>query len=146
MQITLYVTKSEKNKINKVLTLPANVEGHIKGRCDVLRPVIELQNASFDISNVQYNYAYIPLFKRYYFVHITFENNTKVLELTVDPLMSWKTDILASTCHATRSSKGNKDFNDEMVRSGTKYTYEVSELGNGFASKDQFVMIVAGSI
>lgn len=91
MIIELYKNYSEKNVIRKVLENRIELTGTIRDdSVDLLNPVITVNN---DIEYYQYNYAYIPEFKRYYF----FAEPPRIIRtgvcqliLTVDVLMSFK--------------------------------------------------------
>ena len=119
MKITLYINKSEYEKINKVLEFQGEMSGTLRTPTSVLRPVIDIQfddlivttqrqlsyngndvvyNTSDEISynfNIDYsiiNYVYIHEFKRYYFITDKVFTSNKILTLSLnnDPLMSFK--------------------------------------------------------
>ena len=114
MQIILYNTASENNKINKdISTEILTVDGTLKNECAISNPMIRLQ-ATSDIVNA--NYAYIPTFKRYYFVNkvTSLANGLWLLDLSCDVLMSFKDSILDLECVVSRSSSSyNSYFNDD---------------------------------
>ena len=113
MQIILYNTASENNKINKdISTVILSVDGTLKNECAVSNPTIRLQ-ATADILNA--NYAYIPIFKRYYFINkiTSLVNGLWLIDLSCDVLMSFKDSILALECVVNRASSDyNSYFND----------------------------------
>ena len=96
MQIKLYNNANVKNSINKVLQNELVLTGTLKEPCSILSPQIKVIKQD-DI--LLKNYCYIEKFKRYYFIeNITIENNNFLtLDLSVDVLESFKTDILNST-------------------------------------------------
>jgi hypothetical protein len=76
----------------------------LKEPCGILSPVIVL-NMGTTIPPSAYNYAFIPLFGRYYYVkEWTYSGGLWTGSLEVDPLASWKSNIGASTCYILRSS------------------------------------------
>lgn len=94
MKITLYNTKSEKEKLNKELTeLVVVVDAKITTSFDMLKATVILKrNVIDDITKI--NYLYIDSFKRFYFCEVSIENGFIILSCDVDVLMSYKTDIL----------------------------------------------------
>ena len=96
MQIKLYNNQNVKNSINKVLQNEIVLNGTLKEPSSILSPQIKVVKQD-DI--LLKNYCYIEKFKRYYFIeNITVENNNFLtLDLSVDVLESFKTDILNST-------------------------------------------------
>lgn len=91
MNITLYNTKDPKEKVVKTLYSAYNVTVQLKNPTDVLKPVIIL--GGVDISN--YNYCYIPDFKRYYYISdmTTDYGNLSGRECVIDPLMTYSSQI-----------------------------------------------------
>jgi hypothetical protein len=78
----------------------------IKEPCGILNPVIGLNLGL--VSAPTSNYAYIPEFKRYYYVkEWTYQNALWYASLECDILASWKTDIGASTCYVLRSASAS---------------------------------------
>ena len=64
MQIKFYYNSSEKNKINKSISRELTMDGNLRDECSVINPTILVEHSN--LSN--YNYVYIPEFKRYYFI------------------------------------------------------------------------------
>lgn len=103
MTITFYNNKSENNCVNKDLVQTVSYSD-AKATTDlpVQNPVILLKVSSF----VNSNYCYIPELHRYYYVVSTNWLRNGLLEVTlkVDPLMSFKEDILSLTAIVERSN------------------------------------------
>ena len=104
MDIILYNTTDDNRKLNKTLTAIKTIPVRLKDDTDIMRPVIELDAANLPPAA---NYCYIAAFGRYYYIN---QQGIKigrdlVLTLSVDVLMSFKAQILASTVVAARSSK-----------------------------------------
>lgn len=77
----------------------------LKAPCGVVSPRIALNISG---SPAAYNYAYIPSFSRYYFVHEwTWEDGLWVAYLNVDALASWKTQIGNQFYYCLRTTAGN---------------------------------------
>lgn len=94
MKITLYNTKSEKEKLNKeLMELVVVNDAKITTSFDLLKATIILKrDIVVNVNDI--NYVYIDSFKRFYFCEVTIENGFIVLSCDVDVLMSYKTDIL----------------------------------------------------
>lgn len=97
MQIQLFKSKAETHRVNKIefLTPVLTIEGTLKEQCSITTPSINIQLNSF----TDFNYAYIPEFKRYYYVTdiINILNDVWRIELSCDVLMSFKNEFLPLT-------------------------------------------------
>lgn len=130
MEIKLYNTNSPNNKIGKTLENETIFDCHFKhdNNCDILKPTIIIQSENF----LNFNYAYIDQFKRYYFIEdITiFPNNIYVVTLSVDVLESWKNDILNSDCDIIKQENFNAYYNDNyqnlVTKNSDKYNSDTS--------------------
>lgn len=127
MSIFLYQNESAQNVVNKTLTNALELKGTLRESCDILTPSIMIENKDNTIFN--YNYVYIPDFKRYYYIN-DFKNIINGLyqvNLKVDVLMSFKNDIKNLECVVVRQA--NKEFGketytpDEMI----PYTQQLEE-------------------
>ena len=95
MTVKFYNTNSDPRVINKVLTDEGTYSSiYLKDGTDVLRPSLKLKY----VNHKNYNYCYIPDFKRYYFIRNWSKQfgGTTVIDCEVDVLMSFKKDILNS--------------------------------------------------
>lgn len=104
IEIRLYV---EKKKVNST-KLPTGVGGqlilncNIKAPSSVIHPTIEIATTA---NILKYNYAYIPQFSRYYWINdMTFDRGLWVLDLSVDVLATYQTDIGSTSMYILRSS------------------------------------------
>lgn len=93
--IKLYRNISPKNAINKSISEVASLVGVLKQECSITAPVI-LYNGDY----VAFNYAFIPAFGRYYFLTdmVSVRNGLWELHFSVDPLFSFRTEILSNSC------------------------------------------------
>ena len=96
MTITLYQMSCEKNRIDKsgYITPQALIQGTLKTSTSILTPSIDINLPDF----LQFNYAYIPSFERYYFLvdMISVKNDLWNIRLKVDVLFSYKDEILTN--------------------------------------------------
>lgn len=105
MTIRLLSMNQEKNRINKTTSDGVELEGELRDAADVVNPAILVKRKVDDICG--YNYAYIPAFKRWYFINNvqSYRSNLSVISMTVDVLMTYKEAIMNSTSLIVRSSK-----------------------------------------
>lgn len=92
--ITLYQNSAEVNRVDKgqFLTPVGSLLGALRDECSMLTPSIVYQSP--DVPT--FNYVYIPIFNRYYFVTSlsSVSKNVWRMELNCDVLMSYKNEIL----------------------------------------------------
>ena len=98
-QITLYNMGQDIHDINKNLTVVGTFECNLKTPVDAEKPEI-LVNAT----DVSANYAYIPLYNRFYFLTpVTQHNNMIEFVGLSDVVMSFKTGLLSSPAVISRN-------------------------------------------
>ena len=99
VNVKFYITGDNPNVMNKSLTLIASVD------CDIKEPVNKESPEIYVSGNlIGVNYAYIAEYGRYYNVYPTGEHGiTTRLRLESDPLMSFKSGILASPAVIARN-------------------------------------------
>lgn len=92
--LLLYQNKAESNRLDKTnyIELIGNITGVLRNECSIISPVIEIEMD--DIPT--FNYVYIPVFNRYYFVDniVSVRNRLWRISMSVDVLMSFKEQIL----------------------------------------------------
>lgn len=95
MELQLYNTKETINTMNKEKILVDTFEISFKSQTDILTPYIKIYYPE-QIELV--NYAFIPELNRYYHITNVEPMNNKIvyLQLEVDVLETYKTDILES--------------------------------------------------
>ena len=86
-----------------------NIEVKIKEPCSILSPVIIISNAVYD---PEWNYCYIYLWKRFYFMHdATIQPGQRwEVQLGVDVLATWKSYILNATAYVARSASNWSNY------------------------------------
>lgn len=143
MNIILYKTASENNLVNKESTLIEllNLEGTLKASTSIINPsiIVEMKMGieivTDDNITVVYddnvkigllgnsllldcNYAYIPDFKRYYFIDDIVSVNNKLwnISMSVDTLMSFKEEFLQLEGFITRNEYlYDPKINDNLI-------------------------------
>ena len=148
MNITLYKTKSANNVINKKLVSEKNLGNNciLADNTSVTSPTVIIGGITSLDSISDYNYAYIPQCHRYYYINdiIALSGGRVKLILTVDVLMSYKTDILSSTQLVTRQKNKGKMYlaDADWTVDGRTYLRSQYFNENHFSSQnDSFVLI-----
>lgn len=105
MTITLGNYQGEKNKINKEFASGWSESGTLREGSDILNPSVLIEASPDTICG--FNYAYIPEFKRWYYIQnvSAFRTGLTIVSLTVDVLMTYKECIMNSSAIITRSSR-----------------------------------------
>ena len=145
MEIRLYYNTSDNRCIRKNLLNELSISGTLRDSCNLIEPVINIQNESV----IRYNYAYIPDFKRYYFIKkiTSLRKGLWTIEFEVDPLMSFKGDILALQVVVDKQS--SESIGDEYIDDGSlvvdNYTFKsVYNFNKGFNDYGEYILITAG--
>ena len=102
MIIDFYKINDVKNKINKTLGVPYTMNNVFfkSGDVDIIKPFLRL---SRDMT--QYNYCFIRELNRFYFIDdVVIENNgIRNYKLSIDVLMTYKTEIMNNKTHIIES-------------------------------------------
>ena len=145
MEIRLYYNTSDNRTIRKKLINEYSISGKLRESCDLINPVLTIQQYNV----IRYNYAYIPDFHRYYFINkvTSINRNLWRIELEVDPLMSFKGDILALQVVVDKQSSDY--IGDEYIDDGSlvadNYTFKsVYNFNKGFNDHGEYILITAG--
>lgn len=90
IEIKTYKTTDSANVLNKTLTETGDFGGVLNADFNVLRPVIR-----FRVDEpVSFNFAFIPVLKRYYFVEsVRQDGNICTVALKVDSLYTYREEI-----------------------------------------------------
>ena len=148
MNITLFKTKSANNVINKKLTSEKNLGNNciLADNTSVTSPTVIIGGISSLDSISDYNYAYIAQCHRYYYINdiIALSGGRVKLTLSVDVLMTYKTDILSSTQLVTRQKNKGKMYlaDADWTVDGRTYLRSQYFNENHFSPQnDSFVLI-----
>lgn len=144
MDIILCKNNSEPNKINKVLSDQYTLSGTLKEQTSITSPAIMIENEN----PVNFNYAYIPDFNRFYFISdiVNVSNNLWRINLKVDVLESFKNDILSSSAILSDSEVTGSDkyMSGEVWKSKVKETTNIINFPSGLLDNGEFILITAG--
>lgn len=116
MIITLYKSPGERNRLSRPLTeVKTYQNAQLTDVVNVETPELLINR---DDNVIGFDYAYIPKFKRYYFLNDlqVVNGNQFKLFLESDPLMSFRQGILNSSCIAKRSTSNiNPEIEDNQA-------------------------------
>lgn len=137
MSITfkLYDTSSPSNKINKDLILKGELAINLKNRPKDLNN-LDIDLSMYTLQVTKYNYVVIPSLNLYYFVknqQSNIGNNHNIMHLELDPLMTYKSQILGLNVITKRNTNNyNVYLNDEnqKITEQTKQFYHTFKGGD----------------
>ena len=145
MEIRLYYNSSDNRCIKKNISNEHSVTGILRESTTIVNPEITITSAT----PLRYNYCYIPIFHRYYYINNieSVKNTVWKLVMQVDPLMSFKKDILS--LKAVVSKQSCEENGDEYIDDGSLVTDNlmfktVYNFANGFNSNSEYILITAG--
>lgn len=145
MEIKLYHNISDNRTIRKKLVNEFSLTGTLRDSCSLIEPIINIENNDV----VRFNYAYIPDFQRYYFIRkvTSLRKGMWTVELEVDPLMSFKGDLLALQVVVDKQSSDL--IGDEYIDDGSlvadNYTFKsIYNFNKGFNDQGEYILITAG--
>lgn len=131
MQLTLYNNYSAENVVHKNLSVVQTLNGTLKENVNMENVIVTVPYTA-NFANI--NYAYIPDFKRYYFVSVDVLNGLRLrLNMRSDPLTSFWGQYKQSQCIAKRSStQVNPDIADTTQPFSPQPKYIFRKLSTGF--------------
>lgn len=137
MKAILYNNKSDNRELNKNITEVSTIDVSLYLDTNVLSPVFKVKNF-----NNNSNYIYVPNLDRYYYINnYTLSNQCVYLHCSVDVLMTYKKDILNTTCLVSRSEY---DYNDNIIDTLVPITennvYTVKKFGENVKSTEHFII------
>ena len=110
--IELYQNSTEVNRVNKepFIVKVGSLSGVLREECSIITPSIVYQSSGIPT----YNYVYIPIFNRYYFVTSlsSVSKNMWRMELKCDVLMTYRKEILSLQGVIGRQEN---DFNELLI-------------------------------
>lgn len=142
MRIILYKTVSERIKINKVLEEELELVGSLRDASSITTPSILLQ-----MNPVDYNYVYIPDFKRYYYINsiTAMRNKAFLIDLKCDVLMSYSNEIKELKGVVSRLNTGSqystRQITTEVLEDTRRINYDYS-----FTEDGSYILIGKGGV
>ena len=143
MDIKIYNNTSEKVKVGKTLTNVRDISGELKEACDIINPVIIISGENLS----SYNYLYIPIFNRYYFITDikVIRNNLWEISCHCDVLETYKNEIKNQKAIVARQeNKYNLYLNDPEWKVYTNKQVLTREFPSGFLDSGNYFLTVIG--
>lgn len=143
--ISFYVNSSEKNKVDKTLTLITTVSGVLKESTSIIDPVIGIEGDLSAFTGC--NYMTIEAFGRSYFVNNIRSIGNGLIEISahVDVLSTYKNAIRKNQAILRKQQNTwNLYLNDGSLRVYQDPEIVVKTFPSGFTTQE-FVLAVAGS-
>lgn len=144
MTITFYTNLSEKNHLDKDLTLMGSITGTLRDECSIINPIIKIENfTDFELSEC--NYAYIPEFGRYYFIeNIKCVGKLYEVQMHVDVLSTYKSVIRDNSAIISRQANNfNLYLQDGNIKTYAFPHMQIVQFSNGFGPFN-LILSVAG--
>ena len=145
MELNLYYNTSDNRTINKSLTSGLTISGNLREESSIINPIITIKSDTL----IRENYAYIPETQRYYYITNKESIRTGIwkLHMKVDPLMSFKRDILALSVVVSKQSSitnGDEYIDDGSLVTDNQLFKTVYKFADGFNDNAQYILITAG--
>lgn len=119
MQVNFYQLYKRINSTKRPETVLATLDCQLKEPCSILSPSLIV---SIDETITTYNYCYIDLWKKYYFITDTtvLTGGRYQVDLTCDELASWKESIGKYTCFVERAASSYNTLVADSLMSNTE--------------------------
>ena len=141
MQLKLYKSLDEKNRIRKTLTEELILNGALRDKSSVIKPTILIQTDPLD-----YNYAYIPEFGRYYFINnvVAMRNKSFIIDLKCDVLMSYADEIYNLRALIDREETQSQQYVTGAFVIDARHNTEKIVFTNPFTEKNYILVAMKG--
>ena len=143
MDIKIYNNTSEQVKVGKTLINVRDISGELKEACDIINPVIIVSGENLS----SYNYLYIPIFNRYYFITDikVIRNNLWEISCHCDVLETYKNEIKNQKAIVARQeNEYNLYLNDPEWKIYTNKQVLTRLFPYGFSDTGNYYMTVIG--
>ena len=141
MQLKLYKSLDEKNRIRKTLTGELILNGALRDKSSVIKPTILIQTDPLD-----YNYAYVPEFGRYYFINnvVAMRNKAFIIDLKCDVLMSYADEIYNLRALIDREETQSQQYVTGDFVLDARHDTEKIAFNNPFTEKNYILVAMKG--
>lgn len=145
MNIILYQNISENNAVNKSITELTTLTGTLREESSIIDPIVTISDIDNYIGSM--NYAYIPEFKRYYFITNieSVRNNVWRVSFHVDVLFTYREQIKRNSAIIERNeNQYDLKLNDGLFKTQQNPRIAQIPFPSGF-NKWNFVLAIAGN-
>ena len=144
-EIHAYKSSAEQNRVDKTNFLTADmlISGVLREASSLIHPSITFTSDTIPT----FNYVYIPIFNRYYYVTdiTSIKNKLWQMSLTVDVLMTYKEALLACTGYIDRNeNEYNGLIPDNMISLEKGETIETVALNNELFTSTRGSYVIQG--
>lgn len=141
--INFYNYSDNPKIVNKTLPIPTAFNGLLYDSTNVFTPTVKIRNSNFDYKF--YNYCYIPILQRFYFVENVsiIQNNVVELNLRLDLLKTFSQSILNSSGTVVSRENANKYIvsRENVYDIRPQFTKIDFSVNSPFNSDGQIIMI-----
>ena len=149
LSLRLYKTSSPANKINKSLDSPVTFTIDLKNRPKDFNELDIDLSRDTGVTTFKYNYAQLAGYDLYYFVKVlpsSIGHAHNILHLELDPLMTYKDQILNLDCIIKRNTnKYNLYVEDEELQTLKKTQIQTKAFNHTFVPYSSTVITLVGS-
>ena len=140
MQALFYKVYDDENVVNKQLNNELSTVIFFKDDNNILYPNIKAKQ-----NLLGYNYCYIPILNRYYFIRTCdiLGKELFLLQLEIDVLMSYKQDILQANCEIEEQENFNP-FYDDGYKIEVRKTSAIYESDTTINNEKQIILCTIG--
>lgn len=137
----MYQYNGDIRTVNKKLPNPVEMNGQIRNSFDLLNPVVTIQTKD----GFKYNYCFIPVFGRYYYIETAtaIGGNKYELSLSVDVLKTYENEIFAATATVTESDRPNPYISNRNKSYNVQPNFEKVDFPNtGLLDKEGSIIMI----
>jgi len=144
MRVVFYLTTDDKKVVHKRCTFVGSYDVELKQPCDILRPNLILRGIDINVNTI--NYVYCSTMMRFYYItkKTLLQHGLIELELEVDPLMSFQTNIENLYALIDRQEFNYQPYveDDQFLTRTDRHIYQV-DVGH-FDTTQRFILNCAG--
>lgn len=151
MELNLFTCNAENERVDKTNYISNRfvLNGNLKDASSVIDPVILIEKNNPTLYD--YNYMYIPEFKRWYYINdiISVKNGLWEIHAHVDVLYTWGADIKRMNGVADKLEdilNANVYFDDGSFIMDSRNDIEVKEFPSGLNENGSYILICAGGV
>lgn len=146
MDIILYTTDSERERVTKSLSNGLTLSGALRGESSVIKPSFTIEHSNPS----GFNYCFIDSFGRYYYITNITSVRTGLwrIDCAVDVLMSFKTEILNLEAIIEDMSLPEAEtyMNGVQWQTSVKTKTDVINFPSGLLDDGEYILITSGGV